>query len=83
MNLVRNAIEHSPEGSQIAFGSREVGNQVQFWVRDYSEGIPADERERIVDRFVRGKVGHGPADGAGLGLSIVKAILESNGVQCE
>jgi signal transduction histidine kinase len=79
MNLVRNAIEHSPEDSRITIGSRDAGDWVHFWVRDEGEGIPPDERERIFDRFVRGKVGHGPTDGAGLGLSIVKAIVESHG----
>jgi signal transduction histidine kinase len=78
MNLARNAVEHSPDGSRITVGSRLAAGQVQIFVRDQGDGIPVADHKRIFDRFARGR-GQRRSEGAGLGLSIVKAIIESHG----
>ena len=53
------------------------GVEVELWVRDTGEGISPDEVERIFDRFARGGRKRA-SDGAGLGLSIVRAIAEAH-----
>jgi signal transduction histidine kinase len=83
MNLMRNAVEHTSPDTKVALGSRvqflESGPVVRLWVRDEGPGIPVDERERLFERFARGRIGKRVTGGAGLGLSIVKAIAEAHG----
>ncbi|RIK45050.1 MAG: two-component sensor histidine kinase [Chloroflexi bacterium] len=77
INLVRNAIEHTPASSPIWIGNRVAGASVEIWVRDAGPGIAAADQERIFERFAR--AGARRSDGAGLGLAIVKAIAEAHG----
>lgn len=79
MNLARNAVEHSGEGTAITLGSRVAGSDVQFWVRDEGEGIAPEDLPRIFGRFSRAAAGRRNADGAGLGLAIVDAIATAHG----
>jgi len=79
LQLAANAARHTTDGDVVALGSEIRGTEVRFWVRDSGPGVSADERERIFERFYRGRPGHGRSDGAGLGLSIVKAIAEAHG----
>jgi signal transduction histidine kinase len=78
LQLAANAVRHTAEGDLVALGSEVRDAEVRFWVRDSGPGVPADERDRIFERFYRGRSGHRPSDGAGLGLSIVKAIAEAH-----
>ena len=78
MNLARNAVEHSAEGTTVEFGSRLMGDEVWLWVRDEGEGIPPEALPRIFERFSRGGSQRSP-DGAGLGLAIVEAIATGHG----
>lgn len=78
MNLIRNALEHTPPEAKIAIGGREAGSELVLWVRDTGPGIPTSEQERIFQRFGRGS-GRRSATGAGLGLAIVRAISEGHG----
>ena len=78
MNLMRNAIEHTPLTAELAIGSRLEGPEARIWVQDTGPGIPADEQERIFTRFARGSGGRRPAAGAGLGLAIVRSIAEAH-----
>jgi two-component system sensor histidine kinase KdpD len=48
-------------------------------VRDHGPGIPEHDRERIFEKFYRGRATAGQAGGAGLGLSICKGIIEAHG----
>jgi two-component system, OmpR family, sensor histidine kinase TctE len=73
-NLVENAIIHSPEASEITV-SVLGGGVVE--VEDQGPGIPAEDREKIFERFWRGK--STASHGAGLGLSIVREIMKSHG----
>jgi signal transduction histidine kinase len=77
MQLAQNAVQHTAEGADVEIGSRVLGGDVELWVRDSGEGIPPDELERVFDRFARGGRRRA-SDGAGLGLSIVRAIAEAH-----
>lgn len=81
LNLVDNAIKHSPEGGRVAVGMRKKGDQVEVEVADEGAGIPAEARERVFERFfrvdaarVRQETSH--TSGAGLGLAIARRIAE-------
>jgi two-component system OmpR family sensor kinase len=79
MQLAQNAAEHTEEGDRIALGSAISNGRAMLWVADSGPGIPEEEREEIFERFHRGGDGRRRSDGAGLGLSIVRAIAEAHG----
>lgn len=54
MNLMRNALEHTPDGTPVSVGSRVVGDTAWIWVRNAGPGIPLEDRERLFERFSRG-----------------------------
>lgn len=78
INLAENAVRHTQPGDEIALGSKICQDTVRFWVRDTGPGIPPEERERIFQRFARGKKA-ARSSGSGLGLAIVKAKAEAHG----
>ncbi|MEP4593208.1 MAG: ATP-binding protein, partial [Ilumatobacter sp.] len=79
LNLARNAVEHTEEGDRIGFGSSRSGSEIRFWVADTGRGIEAADRAHIFERFSRGRQNQRRSDGAGLGLSIVQAIVQAHG----
>lgn len=79
-NLISNAIKYSPQGGLIRVGGRAGDDEVRVFVSDEGIGIPATEQERIFDRFAR--VDNSltrQMPGAGLGLFLVKAVIEAHG----
>jgi two-component system OmpR family sensor kinase len=81
-NLVGNAIEHTAPGSGLVRldVQRAEAGRLRFVVQDDGPGIPADQRERVFDRFHRTDVARDRASGGiGLGLAIVRAIAEAHG----
>jgi PAS domain S-box-containing protein len=79
-NLISNAIKYSPDGGLIRVGGRVEGDEVLIFVSDEGIGIPTTEQERIFDRFAR--VDNSltrQTPGAGLGLFLVKAVVEAHG----
>ena len=78
-NLIGNAIEHTPAGGEIAVALREAGTVVEVVVRDDGPGIPPEVREVLLGSPPGGAR---PA-GAGLGLQIVRRILELHGSRIE
>lgn len=79
-NLMDNALRFAPPGSRVTIGARPSGAQVEFFVKDEGEGIPADKRERIFERFFRVDEGRTrDRGGTGLGLSIVKHLVQLHG----
>jgi signal transduction histidine kinase len=74
LNLVRNALDASPRGTTVSVGWEEQGPTVVLWVEDRGPGIPPEQRERVFEPFYTTK-----AEGAGLGLSIVRHLTEQNG----
>ena len=79
LNLVENAVRYNHAGGEVAITavSHESG-QVVIAVKDSGIGIGAADRERIFERFYRAAAVRS-SDGSGLGLSIVKAIIEAHG----
>lgn len=79
-NLVGNAIKYSPNGGEITIGGDTDDRYVRVYVRDQGIGIPENELERIFDRFYRidGAMSR-KTNGAGLGLYLVRAIVETHG----
>lgn len=76
-NLVDNAIKYTPEGGTVDVTVSAHGQGAQLLVEDSGPGIPAEERERVFDRFYR--IAGSEAGGSGLGLAIIKAIAERHG----
>ena len=82
-NLVRNALEHTPERGRIDVVVRASDGSVTLSVEDTGEGISATDLPRVWERFYRGersrrRNGDGAA-GTGLGLAIVRGIVEAHG----
>jgi signal transduction histidine kinase len=81
-NLVENAIRHCPSGSAISLGARAVPGGVEAWVQDNGPGIPAELRERVLQRFFRLEQSR-TTEGTGLGLSLAAAIAGLHETQLE
>ncbi|MBN1995852.1 MAG: PAS domain S-box protein [Anaerolineae bacterium] len=82
-NLIGNAIKYSPDGGQITVGGvTGENNTVRLYVRDEGIGIPPAEQERIFDRLYRvdNRLAR-QTPGTGLGLFLVKAVVEAHGGQ--
>jgi PAS domain S-box-containing protein len=75
-NLVDNAIKYSPNGGVVEIAVHEVGDRVQFRIRDEGIGIPPGERERIFEKFYRldPELTRG-VGGTGLGLYICRELV--------
>jgi signal transduction histidine kinase len=80
-NLAANALRHTPDGGRIHLTAERDGNEVVVTVRDSGPGIPPEHLPLIFDRFYKADLSRKAAGGAGsgLGLSIVKAIVELHG----
>ena len=78
IQLSQNAFQHTGEGGLVEIGSRSANGYVRFWVRDEGPGIQPADRERIFQRFARGRDGKRNAQGAGIGLAIVDAIAKAH-----
>lgn len=79
-NLVSNAVKYSPDAGTITITSTESGGTIQVSVRDEGIGIPADALEKVFERFTRvERESLGDIKGTGLGLPIVREIVELHG----
>ena len=78
INLANNAVQHTVVDSLIVFGAKLESDRVEFWLRDTGNGIAASQQERIFNRFARVKNSRRRSEGSGLGLSIVKAVVEAH-----
>jgi signal transduction histidine kinase len=80
VNLIENAVRHTPEGGRVSLLCHPDGEGVLVQVSDTGPGIPAVELPHIFERFYRaGGTGVDSAEGAGLGLAIAKRILDLHG----
>ncbi|MBL8153949.1 MAG: PAS domain S-box protein [Anaerolineae bacterium] len=79
-NLVSNAIKYSPDGGRVTVGGEVDDRMVTIFVRDQGIGIPEDEQDKVFDRFYRvdGPISK-KTKGTGLGLYLVRAIVEAHG----
>jgi signal transduction histidine kinase len=79
-NLISNAIKYSPDGGEVRISAVTEGTRVLLRVEDDGMGMTATDAEQIFTRFFRSPaVREGSIPGAGLGLSITKAIVERHG----
>jgi signal transduction histidine kinase len=81
-NLVANALKFTPSGGAVEIEGRVDGLVALFVVRDDGDGIPADERSRIFERFHR-LAGHERVSGTGLGLPIARDLARQMGGDLE
>jgi signal transduction histidine kinase len=77
VNLLSNAIKFTPAGGTISVGAEASEGAVTFSVRDTGPGIPEEDVSRLFDRFWQAR--HTARLGTGLGLFIVKGIVETHG----
>jgi signal transduction histidine kinase len=81
-NLVDNAVKYTPSGGRIELEAYKKGQQAVLLVKDSGIGIPLDEIARIWDRLYRGDKSRSQR-GLGLGLSLVKAVVQAHHGQVE
>ncbi len=77
LNLLENAVKHTPPGTHVRLELKSGNGEIRVAVRDRGPGVPAGDRDRIFERFVRLEPGR--AGGAGLGLPIARWIAEAHG----
>ena len=77
-NLAANAIRHTPDHGTVTLSATRQDDQITLTVRDTGPGIPREHLPLIFDRFYKADAARATA-GSGLGLSIVKAIVERHG----
>ena len=77
-NLIDNAVKYTPPGGRVDVEAAREGGAAILRVRDTGPGIPPDELPRIWDRLFRGDRSRAER-GLGLGLSLVKAVVEAHG----
>ena len=76
-NLLDNAAKYAPPGTRILLRARDEGNVIRVEIADEGEGIPADELERVFDKFHRAKAADRKRAGTGLGLAICRGFLQA------
>jgi two-component system, sensor histidine kinase and response regulator len=76
-NLTGNALKFTPRGGRVRLAAEAAGDGVRFAITDTGPGIDAEHLPRIFDRFWQGVAGG--SEGAGLGLTIAKGIVEAHG----
>jgi signal transduction histidine kinase len=79
VNLLANANKFGPDGSTIRISGELAGPEVTVWVEDEGPGVPVPERGSIFERFYRAADQEPEPRGLGLGLWIVKSIVERHG----
>jgi two-component system, NtrC family, sensor histidine kinase KinB len=77
VNLLANAVRHTPEGGHIRVKGERVGGQVHLTVSDDGEGVPHEIQSRIFDKFIQVKR-DGSVGGSGLGLAISKEVVRAH-----
>ncbi|HMM43442.1 MAG TPA: HAMP domain-containing sensor histidine kinase, partial [Thermomicrobiales bacterium] len=78
-NLLYNALRHTPEGGLVVIDGEAMDDTVEVRVSDTGIGMTDEERERVFERFYQVEQGQRAHDGAGLGMAIVKQLVEAQG----
>jgi two-component system sensor histidine kinase KdpD len=78
VNLLENAVKHTPSGTPILVGARRVPGAVEIWVQDEGPGIAPEHLPRLFETFYR-VPSPTPAPGSGIGLAISKGLVEAQG----
>jgi signal transduction histidine kinase len=80
INLLSNAIRHSPDNGQVTLAGRLNQQTVELSVTDHGQGLEADQLAAVFDRFYRVDPSRSrESGGSGLGLSIARALAQSHG----
>ena len=74
-NLLTNALRHTPRDGKVELSAHLADDRVEVTVHDTGSGIPADQLDRIFDRFYRSP----DSPGSGLGLPIARSLVEAHG----
>ena len=78
--LLENAYKYSPDGGKVTVRAKQAGDKIQVLIEDEGVGIPAEDRDRIFERFVQGETGDRRRfGGIGLGLYIVRQLAREQG----
>jgi two-component system sensor histidine kinase KdpD len=78
VNLLENAAKHTPDGTTVRIAAESDGPVVHLTVEDDGPGLPAGDPDLLFAKFQRGRQ-ESKVPGAGLGLAIVRAIVEAHG----
>src|SRR5262249_4200307 len=81
-NLISNAVKFTPEGGRISMSVRRDGSDLVMSVADTGIGIAPEDQARVFNKFERGQGSHRQI-GAGLGLALVKSLIELHGGRVE
>lgn len=80
INLISNSIKYSTTNKKIIIGAKKAGDNAVFYVKDFGVGIPKKQQYRIFEKFFRAdNIATISQSGTGLGLYIVKSIIEGHG----
>lgn len=83
-NLLGNAVKHTPTGTPIEVSARRAAGRVVVSVRDHGPGIDPADLPHVMDRFYRGgEPSRRPTAGLGLGLALVRSLVEAHGGQLQ
>ena len=78
-NLITNAVKFTPEGGKVEVRLSDIGSHICLEVQDWGMGIPSDVQSRLFTPFLKGQTGTAGEKSTGLGLTIVKRIVEGHG----
>lgn len=78
-NLLSNAVKFSPEGSLVRVLCERLSDEVRIAVADEGIGMTSDQASHVFDKFYRGDASDSGREGLGLGMAIVKSIVEAHG----
>jgi signal transduction histidine kinase len=77
LNLLSNALKHTPAGGSISFRARKVDGEAEIVIEDNGSGIPPKNLDRIFERFYR--IEDDASSGTGIGLHLCRQIIEAHG----
>jgi len=75
-NIVKDSVEHSPDGSTVRIKGRQTKLYTEVQIQDSGSGMDEEDKKHIFERFYKGK--NASKDGVGIGLSLAKTIIKNN-----